>query len=151
MPSAAPIDTSLTGDPNVTILEPYGAGDVGDDIICCRKTVYVPAPYNGLLLSDDLTPVEACNRLCGATVDAAAEAACRSIIDWLRAAIVRSGPNTHSALVVPDQLSPLPDTLLLQHLHRLLLSHRPGLNPSINRGAGTRIAETVRELVVELR
>ena len=41
--------------------------------------------------------------------------------------------------------------LLLQHRHRLLLSHLPGLEPSINRAAGTRIAETVGEVAVELR
>ena len=47
-------------------------------------------------------------------------------------------------------LTPLPDTLLLQHHHRLLLSHLPGLDPSINRAAGTRIVETVREVAAEL-
>ena len=47
-----------------------------------------PVPYIGLLLSEDLTPVEAWNRLCGAIVDAAAEAICWPIIDWLNAAIV---------------------------------------------------------------
>ena len=34
-----------------------------------------PAPYVGLLFCDDLTPVEVWNRLQGAIVDAAAEAA----------------------------------------------------------------------------
>ena len=42
MPSAAAIDTSLAGYPNVTLLGPYGAGDAGAEIIRCRKTVYVP-------------------------------------------------------------------------------------------------------------
>ena len=76
MPSAAAIDTSLSSDANVTLLGPYRAGDTGDEIIRCRKTVYVPAPYVGLLFCDDLTPVEVWNRLQGAIVDAAAEAAC---------------------------------------------------------------------------
>ena len=43
------------------------------------------------------------------------------------------------------------DTLLLQHCHRLLLSHLPGLDPSIYRAEGTRIVETVEEVAVELR
>ena len=137
VPSAAAIDTSLDGYPNVTLLVPYGAGEVGDKIIRCCKTVYFPAPYVGLLLSEDISPVEAWNRLRGAIVDAAAEAACQPIINWLRAAIIRSGPNTHSTIVVPDPSAPLPDALLLQHRHRLILSHLPSLYPSINRAAVT--------------
>ena len=95
--------------------------------------------------------MEACNRLRGAIVDAAAKDSCRPLINWLCAAIVRSGPNTHSTLIVPDPLAPLPDALLLQHRHRLLLSHLPGLEPSINRAARTCIMETVGEVAVELR
>ena len=88
MPSAAAVDTSLSGDKNLTLLGPHGAGDAGVEIIRCRKTVYVPAPYFSLLLGADLTLVEAWNRLRGAIVDAADEDACRHLIDWLRAAIV---------------------------------------------------------------
>ena len=111
--SAAAIDTSLSGYPNVTLMGPYGAGDTRVEIIRYRKTVYVPAPYVRLFLSAGLSPLEAWSRLRRAIVDAAAEAACRPIINWLRSAIVRYGPNTHSALVVPDPLAPLPDALLL--------------------------------------
>ena len=88
VPSAAAIDTSLSGDANITLLGPYGAGDAGVEIIRCCKTVYIPAPYVGLLLCADLTPVEVWNHLCGAIVDAASEAVCRPLIDWLCAAIV---------------------------------------------------------------
>ena len=98
-----------------------------------------PVPYVGLLLSADLSQVEYWSRFHGAIVNAAAEAACRHIIDWLRAAIVRFGPNAHSTIVVPNPSAPLPDTLLLQHCHRLLLSHLPGLDLRINRVALTRI------------
>ena len=51
------------------------------EIIRCRKTVYVPAPYIDLLLCANLTPVEAWNRHWGAIADAAAEDACRPFID----------------------------------------------------------------------
>ena len=88
MSSAGVIDTSLAGDPNVTLLVPYGSGDAWAKIIPCRKTVYVPAPYVGLLLSDDFTPVEAWKRVCRAIVDAADYASCWPIIDWLHATIV---------------------------------------------------------------
>ena len=88
VPSATAIDTSLADDSNLTLLGPYGAGDAGVEIISCCKTVYVPAPYVGLLLSADHSPVEAWNHLRGEIVNAAAKAACRPLIDWLRAAIV---------------------------------------------------------------
>ena len=104
VPSAATIDTSLAGDSNITLLGPYGAGDAGVEIICCCKTVYVPAPYVGLLLSEDLSPVEAWNRLRGEIVDAAAEAACWPIIDWLRAAIISDPAPIH----IPRSLSTSP-------------------------------------------
>ena len=42
--SAAAIDASLAGDPNLTLLGPYGMGDADIENICCGKTVYVPAP-----------------------------------------------------------------------------------------------------------
>ena len=44
VPTAATIDMSLSGNANITLLGPYGAGDAGVEIICCCKTVYVPAP-----------------------------------------------------------------------------------------------------------
>ena len=42
--STAAIDTSLSGNTNITFLGPFGAGDAGVEIIRCCKTVYVPAP-----------------------------------------------------------------------------------------------------------
>ena len=53
--------------------------------------------------------------------------------------------------MVPDPSEPLSNALLLQHLHRLLLSHLPGLDPSINGAEGTSVAETVGEVAVDLR
>ena len=72
----AAIDTSLTGDYNSTLLGTYGAGVAVVEIIRCYKTFYVLTLYLGLLLSADLSPVEAWNRLRGAIVDTADEAAC---------------------------------------------------------------------------
>ena len=45
----------------------------------------------------------------------------------------------------------LPDALLLQHHHQILLSHLPGIDPSINHAEGTRISETDEEVSVDLR
>ena len=53
--------------------------------------------------------------------------------------------------MVSEPSAPLPNALLLQHRHWLLLRHLPGLDPSINRAAGTRIDEMVGELAVEIR
>ena len=53
--------------------------------------------------------------------------------------------------IVPEPSATLPDAFLLHNCHRLMLSHLPSLDPSINRAAGTRISETVGEVAVELR
>ena len=103
------------------------------------------------MLCADLTPVKAWNRLRGAIFDAMDKATCRPLIDWLRAVIFPSIPNTHSTLIVPKPLAPLPDALLIQHPHMMLLIHLPGIDLIINQAAVTRIAETVREVAVELR
>ena len=66
-------------------------------------------------------------------------------------AIVQSGHNTHSALVVPGQSTTLTDVLLLQNRNQLLLSHLPSLDLIINRAAGIHISETVEYVAVELR
>ena len=95
--------------------------------------------------------MEARNRLCGAIADTADEAACQPLFDWLLYEIIQSGPNTHSALVVPEPSAPLPDALLLQHCHRLLLRHPARIDLSINRADRTRILETIVEVAVELR
>ena len=58
VPSAAAIDATISGDAGLKMMGPYGAGDAGVESVCCRKTVYVPAPYVDLLLGGYLTPVE---------------------------------------------------------------------------------------------
>ena len=57
VPSAAAINTSIASNPDLKLLGPYGAGDAGVESIRCRKTLYVPAPYVGLLLGADMTPI----------------------------------------------------------------------------------------------
>ena len=147
----AAIDTALAGDPAVTLLGPFADGDPSTEAVRCRKTVYVPAPFVGLLLGQDLTPVQAWNRVRGAVVDAGAEASSKPLVDWLRVALTRAAPNAYPMLRVDEPAAPLPDVLLLQHRHRILIQHLPGLDPSINNAAGTRIAATVGEVAVELR
>ena len=87
VPSATAIDTSLALDTNLTLLGPYGAGDAWVETIRCRKTVYVPLRYVGLLLGANLSPIEAWYRLRGTIVDVAVEEACQPLIDWLQAAL----------------------------------------------------------------
>ena len=72
--SADAINTSLSDDPTINLLGTYGAGDAGAEVICCCKTMYAPDPYVGLLLGNNLTPVEAWNCLQGVIVNSTAEA-----------------------------------------------------------------------------
>ena len=50
VPNVAAIDTYLDGDPNITLLGPYSAGDAGAEIIHCRQTVYVPSAVHRLIV-----------------------------------------------------------------------------------------------------
>ena len=65
VPSAAAINASIASDPYLKLLGPYRLGDSGVENIRCRMTVYAPAPYVGLLLGADLTPIEAWHRARG--------------------------------------------------------------------------------------
>ena len=148
--SATAIYTPLSCDAILTLIRPFGAGDAWVEIIRCCKTVYVPEPYIGLLLGANFTLVEDWNRLQGSIVNTAAEDACRPFNNWIRATIARAVLDNYSTLILLEPSATLRDALLLQHLHRLLLSHMPGLYPSINQAAGTRISKKVREVAVKL-
>ena len=95
-----------------------------------------PRAIHGLIVGDIIFPVEAWNCLRGSIANAVAKAAFWPIIDWLRPAIFRSGPNTHSALVIPNPSAPLPNALLLHHRHRLLRPKHQlrGRNPHCQNG-----------------
>ena len=73
---------------------------------------------------------------------------------YARRVMVPGGSKFHLAtgkIYCARTLGNLTRRVLLQNCHRLMLSHLPSLDPSINRAAGTRISETVGEVAVELR
>ena len=111
MPSIAAIDTFLYGYPTINLLGPYGAGYTVAEITRCPKTVYVPDPYVGLLLGNNLTLVEVWKRL-QVVMSMPPPRLCWPIIDWMNV-IDRSGPDKYSAFVFPELLAPLPEALLL--------------------------------------
>ena len=56
-PEIATINAAITSEPNIDILEPFMEDDIVVDVMCMRKTIYLPAPYVIILLGGDLAPV----------------------------------------------------------------------------------------------
>ena len=53
------IDVDPSVDPIVENLGPFSADDTGVETLHIYKTIYLTAPYIGILLGSDITPVEA--------------------------------------------------------------------------------------------
>ena len=79
------------------------------EAIHVRKTIYLPAPFVGILLEHYLTPVEAWSRLCGAIVNTGSTVDCNPITNWLRVALtMRSGIDHPSPLAMSRTAAPRP-------------------------------------------
>ena len=63
------IDTAMVADSDTDLLGPFSSTDVKVKPLRVRKTGYLPAPFSGIFLERDLTPVEAWNRLYGTIID----------------------------------------------------------------------------------
>ena len=78
------------------------------------KNLYLHAPFVGIFLERDLTPVEAWSSLHGAIVDAMATFDCCPIIYWLQVAFTRkSGVNQQSLLAMYRPTDPLAEGNLM--------------------------------------
>ena len=50
------IDAELAADPDIDLLGPFTSTDVDVEPLRVRKTIYLPAPFFGIFLEQDLTP-----------------------------------------------------------------------------------------------
>ena len=75
------IATALTDDPDTNLLGPFSSMDANVEPLRICKTVYQTAPFFGIFLERDLTPVEAWTRPCDAIVNRGLEVDCHPIIN----------------------------------------------------------------------
>ena len=90
----------------------------------CKK-IYLPAPFVGLFLEQNLTPVKAWTHLHGDIVDGGQEVDYRPIIDWLRVALTKKVGVDKSPLAMPCPTTPLENSNVLHHNHHMLTQHLP--------------------------
>ena len=93
MPSSSIIDTALDATTPPLLLDPMADSNAGTTAVQVRRTIYVPPPFNQILLSGKLSPVEDWQRLWGALVAQNLEADCWAVVDWLQFALVHDVPN----------------------------------------------------------
>ena len=73
VPTDLAIDAELSADPYTNLLGPFYSTDVNMEPLCICKTIYLPAPFVGIFLKQDLTPVEDWTRLCSTIIDGGIE------------------------------------------------------------------------------
>jgi hypothetical protein len=152
VPTAAVIDTTLAGDVNATILGPFTQADADTELIRVRRCCYVPPKYIHFFLANPLPPREAWEQVRGQIVVDTNEADCIALIDFFRAALVRSQANQPPVLEVALPTAPLADATLLNHRRRHVLERDfPALNRALPTLQQNQIATQLGVLVQENR
>ena len=102
-----------------------------------------------IMLARDLTPMHAWNSLRETIVSAGQEVDCCTLVDWLRVAIARGDVDQRSILSEQDPTTPLADSNLLLHHHKILIQDLPRINLALDYAQGTLILANISELVLE--
>ncbi len=148
VPTPNLIDTELAADPHVRLLGPYVHGDADTELVRCRRTCFVPAPYVALFLAHPLSPREAWNQVRAQIVTDNREVDCQPLIDFLRAALtIDAGLDSGVEVEVPEV--PITDADLDTRRHRILQQDFPLLNPNLAAVQHTQIATHLGALVTE--
>ena len=150
-PIPAKIDTSLAATPPPILLEPMTDGDAGSTAVRIRCTVYVSTSFFPILLDGELSPTKNWQRLEGALITSNIEADCRTVINWLWVALVRSAPNSLFPLLTYEPTTLLVDAVILKHCHTMLICDHKGIGLSTRRATGSLIATNIVDLVLEQR
>ncbi len=152
VPSAATIDTTFAAQPEVEFLGPYAQGEDGTELIKVRRTCFVPPRYVPLFLGNPLTPREAWERVRGQIVLEGQEVACHALIKYLQASLTYAAGGADPLLALTDApMSPLADSLLLDHRQRILDEDFPQLNQQLVGLQQNQIAANLGELVRDNR
>ena len=92
----------MATNPEIDLLGPFTAYDTDMNSIHVRKTIYLPAPFMGILLERNLTPVEVWSFLRDTIVNAGATVDCQCVIEWIRITLTSKSAEYHSSyLAIP--------------------------------------------------
>jgi hypothetical protein len=152
VPTAATIDTVFAAQPEAEVLGPFAQDEAGTELIKVRRTCFVPPRYVPLFLASPLKPREAWERVRGQIVTDGQSVACLALIKYLQAALTCATAGAAPLLALVDApVSPLADTLLLDHRQRILDEDFPQLNHQLVGLQQNQIAASLGELVRDNR
>ena len=150
IPTDMTIDAVLAADPDTNLIGDFSSTGANVEPLCVRKTFYLPAPFAGIFLERDLTPVVSWTSLHGAISNRGLEVNFRPIIDWILVSLTLKNGDYKSPLAMLRSAAPLADGDLLQHRHNILTCHLPRMYPSLQRVQGSLIVTHIGDVVVEM-
>ena len=80
---ASAIDASIANNPGFNLLWPFTNINVGVELFCIRKSMYIPSPSVRILLGTDLVPVNYRVFRRVLLVDASVRAYFQALLDWI--------------------------------------------------------------------
>ncbi|MGH7974558.1 MAG: hypothetical protein ACREBR_03445 [bacterium] len=98
VPNVAELEQQLAAHPGEVVLGPYGA-NANYETIRTRRAMYVPSKYVPLVLHGVLSPRALWERMGRAIIADGNEITCNTLLDWLRAALVRPAAAPASTVV----------------------------------------------------
>lgn len=152
VPTLANLDALFDGGPDVEVVGPYAANEVGTELIRTRNVMFVPPRYIPTLLGQSLTPRQAYLRLVGAVRTDGFELACAPLLDYLRAACTLPAGQPVPAVQRPAANVLRMDETLHQHIRENVV-HRdlPRLRQPELLEPGLHVARAIGDLVTEHR
>ena len=114
VPKRDTINTALAGDNDAVFLGPFGDDDAGTEVIHICRTCYVPPAYMGMFLEGPMSPRAVWEMVIDHILTQGRQLPCTALIDFVRAAMTRSGVQALPILCVAPPHAPLADRDLLE-------------------------------------
>jgi hypothetical protein len=149
----ANLDAMFAADPAAIVVGPFGANEVGTEIVRTQNMMAVPPKYIPIILGQRLTPWEAYTRLGGAIRMDGQEADCANLLTFLRAACtIPAGGAMTPTVQRPASMVLRVDEMLYHHLRtNIVLRDLPRLQESNLLEPSLHVAQAINELVMEQR
>ena len=104
-----------------------------------HKMIYLPTPFVGIFLEQEIMPADAWTRLRGVIVDGGHE-----VDSWPKITLMKKMGDEKYPLDLLQPTMTLDDGDLLRHCHYILTQHLLGLEPALQRVHGSLIATHIR-------
>ena len=120
MPTRDTINTSYACVNSTVFLGSFGDDDARTEVIHIRRMCYVPPAYVGMFLEGPMNPRETWETVIHHIYAQGKQVSCTALIDFVRAAMMRSGAQALPLLCIAPPHAPLANRELLEHRQPLL-------------------------------